>query len=737
MLLSLALLLAACNGDPVDDSDSGIDTEVDPDGDTDGDTSVEPLPECGDGVVDPVQICIPRATGVLSGPTVIVAHGEFREAGALDAAVISTQNPDIVERWNAYPSTTHSTFDSDDILFAVGWGDLDGDGDTDLVALGEAQIHSWLNNGEGQLSEGPSANHGHGYADLHRLVVLESDDGAEVVSCASFTGSCFRWSTDAAANFTALSPLNIQFEAGDAIAADVDDDGDEDVIVGHNYPGAIGLDLFIAGDDGELTRTELSPGRTARQPKVLDFDSDGHTDLLFHDNTHVYAMYGSEDGLGDPIQLDNASWNRPIYSWELLDIDGEGRLDIALTSDQLYAALWTESGFGTPSSQGISAGYGQHLVQTNSTYLSYTQDGRMFWVATGDTWELRADLPLSYPVGEYLTDVLLVDVDGDDLLDAVASDYYGQRGWWLPMQDDGSFGNASALFADDGDVHSMATADLNDDDSPDFVVAKTNTSAVSVWLSNALGGYDDAGDTAVGPGPSRVALGDLNEDGLLDFVTANVGEGAGVSGGAQDTISVRLGSGNGQFSAPTTPELATCGSPERVLLDDIDGDGHLDAAVSCLDGGIDIRLGDGTGNLVANEALFIDAPIVRESALADLNGDGRLDIAYTAGEMESRSVYVAVGHATGWTTTYFAVVPSNAYSVAFGTIDGDDDLDLVVSSTAAPHVFLGSGDGHFSNTPFAVPGGATELAVGDLEGDGVDDIVSVAAGRVILVKNNP
>jgi hypothetical protein len=136
----------------------------------------------------------------------------------------------------------------------------------------------------------------------------------------------------------------------------------------------------------------------------------------------------------------------------------------------------------------------------------------------------------------------------------------------------------------------------------------------------------------VGTGPSGLAVGDLNEDGLPDIVSADHLAG---------TISVVLATGNGNFRAARA--YAAGPAPNSVAIGDIDGDGHQDVVVANrgsraqADASVSIWLGKGNGDLVATSGVAAG----REPtcvALGDFNGDGQPDLAVAAGADNKVSV---------------------------------------------------------------------------------------------------
>lgn len=198
-----------------------------------------------------------------------------------------------------------------------------------------------------------------------------------------------------------------------------------------------------------------------------------------------------------------------------------------------------------------------------------------------------------------------------------------------------------------------------------------------------------------------------------------------------------------------TAVVANGGSPVALAVGDIDRDGDLDvvAARAYVGGsGFSFLRNEGTGRF-AQPVIFQGASGRSAGvALADLNGDGKLDVVVSDGDGlavgNSMSIYLGNGDGT------FA--PRQAVSLGSGRIapigittadfDGDSDVDMAVACDAvgAVMVLRNNGNGTFA-TPVSIPVGsyADDVAAGDLNGDGrADLVVGHAEYRVSVLINN-
>ncbi len=215
-------------------------------------------------------------------------------------------------------------------------------------------------------------------------------------------------------------------------------------------------------------------------------------------------------------------------------------------------------------------------------------------------------------------------------------------------------------------------------------------------------------------------LGDVNNDGILDLVTANY---TGIN------VNVFLGNGGGGFAAPTT--LAGVGGPTAVALGNLNNDGNLDIVTTNSSGhSVSVFLGTGTGSFGARTDFSLDVnsyPYTLE--MADFNADGNLDVV-TANGATSTSVSILLGNGSGGFAA-FAPYTTGAqpYGVAVGDVNNDGKLDIVTANNGgganSASILLGNGDGTFqAKTDVTTNTSPNAVALGDLNNDGNLDMVT-------------
>jgi hypothetical protein len=230
-----------------------------------------------------------------------------------------------------------------------------------------------------------------------------------------------------------------------------------------------------------------------------------------------------------------------------------------------------------------------------------------------------------------------------------------------------------------------------------------------------------------------VALGDVDADGRVDVVIANV------YGGNALVLS-----GGGGFLFPAASPLPP-GSASAVALGDVDGDADVDAYWGVGTANVNVPrqdrldLNDGSGGFTdATGNLPLEGNITDAVALFDADADGDLDVFRGNDGGQPDGLFRNDGSGV-FAEDPVAIPPDNrsAHGVAIGDVDGDLDLDVFVgngasSSTGSTEsLLLNGGSGSFADGSAALPANAdwtNAVAMGDVDGDGDLDLLGANGG---------
>jgi hypothetical protein len=184
--------------------------------------------------------------------------------------------------------------------------------------------------------------------------------------------------------------------------------------------------------------------------------------------------------------------------------------------------------------------------------------------------------------------------------------------------------------------------------------------------------------------------------------------------------------------------------PQFVAVADFNGDGKLDLAVPVYSiftslSDVNILLGNGDGTFTAAPAFPLIGQNVNNAVVADFNGDGKPDLAISP--PDANQVQVLLGNGDGTFAPMPAISAHGVFVVATGDFnkDGKADLVLVNPGPNTVTILLGNGDGTFTEKatiPFT--GGPQSVAIGDFNRDGKPDlaVVNYSSNTVSVLLGN-
>jgi FG-GAP-like repeat len=201
----------------------------------------------------------------------------------------------------------------------------------------------------------------------------------------------------------------------------------------------------------------------------------------------------------------------------------------------------------------------------------------------------------NFPTGNSPYAIAIGDFNGDGVLDLVTANESSNSNSVsiLLGNGDGTFGPANNFPRGGTTPRFVAVGDFNGDNVLDLAVANTGSHDLGILLGNGDGTFGPANNFQTGEEsfPTFVAVGDFNDDDVLDLVTVydNLGE------TNSNSVTILLGNDDGTFNSGKYFRVGT--SPMAVAVEDFNGDSVLDLAVanSGSAGSVSILLGNGDG----------------------------------------------------------------------------------------------------------------------------------------------
>lgn len=333
---------------------------------------------------------------------------------------------------------------------------------------------------------------------------------------------------------------------------------------------------------------------------------------------------------------------------------------------------------------------------------------------------LRMKSAVDYAMGEFPQSVALADLNGDGRLDVMSANRRDNSVTVRLGAGDGTFGDPAA-YTPDPEPLFVRAADLNGDGIPDLITANYSNT-ITIFPGNGDGSFGESTSYSVGEGeqmPINVVAADFDGDGLRDLATANF---------MDNSVSLFFGKGERVFDEPVRLDVGD--GPVSIVTADFNRDGHADLAVANRrEPTATILLGNGKGDFT--EASYEIGARAGFIAAGDFTNDGTPDLAVAA--YLDHSVTLLLGDGQGaFARRDVDVGVCSPSSLALADMNGNGWLDIVVvcQSLSAVAVLLNEGEAEFSASPigFRTDYGPDSVALGDLNSDGLADIVTANLG---------
>lgn len=503
-------------------------------------------------------------------------------------------------------------------------------------------------------------------------------------------------------------------------SGDFDEDGKQDVVVD---TGSVITIYRGRGDATFAVGRSYANNDSIGYVTATDLDGDGHLDLyigLANGGFFGGDQFGIDKGYALMGRGDGSFSGAPVVPFvftgrNLVDLDGDGKLDGVGLNDDLSFTSWLGDGTG---------GFAAHSTLPLATIRigpdTWTPNGVSSFGMADITGDGKPDLVFTVP--DFAARNSSSETTRPGMLVAIGD---GQGGFGAPIFLPAPSFVAAPDFDVSEELSNVHLVDVNGDGRIDLLYGYARTSyqthlrtvGTAVQLGNGDGTFQapsliefaafaDTGSTIDRTADVQLVE-DLNGDGKPDLVlVAQTSTRDSEIGGYRSTIQVAIGAGDGSFAAPvavTGPDIVVRRSldlsPTSIVAADMNGDGKTDlvmyGASTAYWAQVAIALGNGDGTFKAPGLTTFAAQALggaQQIAVADFNADGKRDVLFAN--------------------------PFGATGIAFGAGDG----------TLAT---LGTVGASILNRTIDLPiGGATRVL--ELNGDGKPDVL---VGDTLLVSS--
>ncbi|NUQ63569.1 MAG: VCBS repeat-containing protein [Pirellulales bacterium] len=313
-----------------------------------------------------------------------------------------------------------------------------------------------------------------------------------------------------------------------AFAADVDNDGDTDMLSASRNDDKIAW-YENNGSEGFTERVISTTADGAESVFAVDIDGDADTDVLSASAGGKIAWYENDGSKGFTEHLisTSAGFARSVFA---ADVDGDGDIDVLSVSQADNKVMWYENDG--------AEGFAERVIST-SAYWAYC--------------------------------VFAADVDGDGDMDVLSASGGDHKIAWYENDGSESFSeqviSTSALWA-----NKVAATDMDGDGDMDVLSASASDAKIAWYENDGSEGFTERVVSTSASGATSVFAADMDGDGDVDMLSSSQWD---------DTIAWYENDGSQNFTSRVV--CATADFAQCVYAADVDSDGDLDVLSASAD----------------------------------------------------------------------------------------------------------------------------------------------------------
>ncbi|MEM1327418.1 MAG: T9SS type A sorting domain-containing protein [Bacteroidota bacterium] len=508
-------------------------------------------------------------------------------------------------------------------------GDLDNDGDMDILSTFSAKTVYYKNNGNNEFNEEYTVVENNYSVRSSSAEDIDGDGDLDIYPTSSRSGGgSGRWyENDGRGNFSNSGRLPTGSQDHHVLKmVDLDQDNDLDLITSEDGSRELnwyendgqgnfsGFNLFNV-ETIPFTDDEFVSGIT-----TADIDNDGTEDVIFMANNFKqvgwYENYGGNN-FSDP-RLISSQTSYPLYL-AIGDIDGDADLDVIATS-------WFEGKIAWYRNE--QDGFSEEIIVTKQT--------------------------------EFPNNVILKDINNDDQIDLLFASNGNEIVWYENI--DGNFGQQHSISSDFTEPSKLMSIDFDNDGDNDILACSRIENSI-VWFENTQSGniFMKHIISASLEKPTDLLVFDFNEDGLLDVFCSF----------DDKRIAIMLNQGGNVFIEENTLGFSFIIADINSV--DIDSDGDMDVLyASSRDDVIGWLENNGVGRFITRP-ISRDMDDVRNIEAIDFDNDGDVDILSNAYERKHTVLFLNDGEENF--STPIIVATHEGYNLNVNTIFADIDQD--------------------------------------------------------------